>query len=99
MSKYDALFEDMNDLFAGTPSSKFWDIVNQANEEIVQDEVDKVFKRYAIMEMMLSEGKGLDYDLYADIEKYGFENSIEVENKKKGLYIEFTGDIVCRLDS
>jgi len=33
------------------------------------------------------------------IASYGFENMSEVENMKKGLYIEFTGNIVMRLDS
>jgi hypothetical protein len=50
------------------------------------------------MEAMLEE-KYQGEDLDRIISEYGFENSMEVENMKKGLYIEFTGNIVMRLDS
>jgi len=36
MSKYDALYEDEDDIFSGTPKSKFWDSINSANDEIVK---------------------------------------------------------------
>ena len=33
------------------------------------------------------------------LEDYLEQKVKEIEEMKKGLYIEFTGDIVCRLDS
>jgi hypothetical protein len=33
------------------------------------------------------------------IKAYAFENSTFIEEKKKSLFIEFTGNIVMRLDS
>ena len=98
MGKYEALFEDEENIFGGTPKSKYWDIAGQANEEIVSDEFDKVVQKFAIMEAMLQE-KHDHEELDKMISQYGFENSMEVENLKKGLYIEFTGNIVMRLDS
>jgi len=98
MNKYDALFEDENDIFGGTPKSKFWDIVNQANDDLVKDQFDIIFQKFAVMEIMLREhysdeeiDKKMKNLFYADID--------ELENHKKSLYIEFTGDIICRLDS
>ena len=31
-NKYAALFEDEDDIFAGTPESKYWDIANQTQD-------------------------------------------------------------------
>lgn len=98
MSK-DWFLEDEDDIFVGTPKSKYFDIANQANDEIVQDEFDKLLEKVAVMEMLLSEGKGEDFDINDVVRQYVIQNLDEVEQMKKGLYIELTGDIVCRLDS
>jgi len=98
MSNYEALFEDEANIFGGTPQSKYHDIANQANDEIVKDELDKIIQKFAVMEAMLQEKHDHD-ELDNMIEHYGFENSMDIENRKKGLYIEFTGNIVMRLDS
>ena len=98
MGNYEALFEDEDNIFGGTPKSKYHDIANQANDEIVADEFDKIVQKFAIMEAMLRDKDESD-DLDRRITQYSFENSMEVENMKKGLYIEFTGNIVMRLDS
>jgi len=98
MGKYEALFEDEENIFGGTPESKYHDIANQANDEIVKDEFDKIVQKFAIMEKMLRDQNDSE-DLDRMIAQYGFENADEVSNMKKGLYIEFTGNIVMRLDS
>lgn len=98
MSK-DWFLEDEDDIFSGSPKSKYFDISNQANNEIVEDEFDKLLEKYAVMEILLSKEKGEEFDINRVINQYAFENSDEVEQMKKGLYIELTGDIVCRLDS
>ena len=99
MSKFEALFEDEDNIFGGTPASKYHDIANQANEEIVKDEFDNIVKRYAVMELLLTKDKEFNYDLLRELDQYAIEHSQEVEEKKKGLYVEFTGNIVMRLDS
>ncbi|MEN8718100.1 MAG: DUF2018 family protein [Sulfurovum sp.] len=48
---------------------------------------------------MLSKDKGPDFDLAEEIKKFVFENEKEVNSMKKGLYVELTGEIICRLDS
>ena len=98
MANYEALFEDEDNIFGGTPESKYHDIASQANEDIVKDEFNKIVQKFAIMEAMLREIDEND-DLDNRIAQHGFERSDEVENMKKGLYIEFTGNIVMRLDS
>ncbi len=98
MSK-DWFLEDEDDIFVGSPKSKYFDISNQANDEIVQDEFDKLLEKVAVMETLLSEGKDMDFDINNVVKQYAFEHADEIEEMKKGLYIELTGDIVCRLDS
>lgn len=98
MSKYDALFEDENDVFGGSPKSKFWDITNQASDDLVKDQFDIFIEKYTIMENMLCEQHGED-KLEQMIKQYALENSMEVEQDKKSTYVSLTGEIVCRLDS
>ena len=96
---YAALFEDEDDIFLGSPKTKYFDILTNSSSEVALDELDKAFETLAILEMMIEKEKGENFDLYEEIKKFNFENSAEVENKKKSLYIEHTGNIVCRLDS
>ncbi len=95
----DWFLEDEDDIFTGSPKSKYFDISRQANEEIVEDEFDKLLEKLAVMEILLSKDKDIEFDINRVIKQYVFENMDEVEEMKKGLYVELTGDIVCRLDS
>ena len=49
--------------------------------------------------MIISEGKGESFDINEYIKEYTLENHDKVKAMKKGLYVEFTGEIICRLDS
>lgn len=98
MSK-DWFLEDEDDIFTGSPKSKYFDISKQANTEVVEDEFDKLLEKFAVMEILLSKDKDEDFDINKMIKQYAFENADEIMEMKKGLYIELTGDIVCRLDS
>ncbi|RXJ57579.1 DUF2018 family protein [Candidatus Marinarcus aquaticus] len=91
--------EDEDDIFMGSPKSKFFDIVQQASEDVVQDEIDKIIEKFAVMEILLSKEHGEHFDIDKMLYQYAFENSDEVEKMKKGLYMEFAGEIICRLDS
>ena len=98
MANYEALFEDEDDIFGGTPASKYHDIANNSSDEVVKDEFDKIVERFAIMEAMLTKEHG-DEKLDQLMNTYGLQNSLEIDKHKKSLYIEFTGNIVMRLDS
>ena len=98
MANYEALFEDEENIFGGTPESKYHDIASQASSEVVKDEFNKIVEKFAVMEALLLESYE-DEALESKIKNYTFENSSEIEIKKKSLFIEFTGNIVMRLDS
>jgi len=97
-NKYEALFEDEDNIFGGSPQSKFWDILNTASNDVVRDQMDQFFERFTVMETLLTKEHGED-GLNKLINDYTFENGSEVEFNTKSTYIELTGEIVCRLDS
>ena len=100
MSTYKDWFEeDEDDIFMGSPKSKFFDVSRQASKDIVEEEIDKIVEKLAVLEMIISEGKDEDFDINQYIRDYTFANMDDVNGMKKGLYVEFTGEIISRLDS
>ena len=91
--------EDEDDIFMGSPRSKFFDVSRQASKDIVEEEIDKIVEKLAVLEMIISEGKDEDFDINQYIRDYTFANMDDVNGMKKGLYVEFTGEIISRLDS
>lgn len=91
--------EDEDDIFMGSPKSKFFDVTREASKEVVEDEIDKIIEKLAVLEMLVSADKDANFDINEYIKEYMLENSEKVKAMKKGLYVEFTGEIICRLDS
>jgi len=96
MSKFEALFEDENDIFAGTPESRYWDISGQLSEDLVKDEFDRIVERLAVMEAMLSEMHNYD-DLDRTVKSYALSNMSKVEELKKSVYMELAGQLIYRV--
>jgi hypothetical protein len=91
--------EDEDDIFMGSPKSKFFDVSREASKDIVEEEWDKVVEKLAVLEMIISSDKDENFDINEYIKEYTLENYDKVKAMKKGLYVEFTGEIICRLDS
>lgn len=96
MSNYDALFEDEDDIFGGTPQSKYWDIAGQSDKEVVKHEFDAMIEKIAIMESMLSEQYDYD-DLDKVVARYGIEHAEEVDHLKKSIYMDYAGRLIYSL--
>jgi len=94
-NKYAALFEDEDDIFGGTPVSKYWDIANQTLDEVVKDEFDMLLSRMAAMEVMLSEQHDYE-DLDAVVDSFTFQNQDKVVEIKKSIYMDLAGKLVYR---
>jgi len=94
MSKYSALFEDEDDVFLGSPTSKLMDIIFNANNDVVRFDLENFMKRRAALELVLEEKLGEDYDKEVDI--FMAINRDLVESKTKSLSIELTGEIVSK---
>ena len=94
MSNYAALFEDEEDIFGGSPKSKFMDVVFNANNDIVRQELMKFIEKAATMEMMLEEHVG--EDINKAVEQYYFSHQDACDMKTKSLYVEIMGAILSQ---
>jgi len=93
-NKYAALFEDADDIFLGSPKSKFLDIVFNANQNLVKEELSAIVERMAALEMLLDEKIGGDWE--QELATNDYSRSLEVDERAKNLFIAFTGDILSR---
>ena len=97
MAKFEALLEDEDNIFGGTPKSKYWDFRNQVSQDLDEDEFDKIVEKIAIMEVMLSEHHDIE-NLDRIIKSYAIQNMSEVEEMKKSVYLELAGNLLERLN-
>lgn len=95
MGKFDALFEDEDDIFQGSPVSKYWDIYGQCIEEITKDEFDIIVGRLAAMEAMLSETYNYE-TLDREVEAYQLKNYDTMPDLKKSVYIDLAAKLIFR---
>lgn len=96
MSRFEALFEDEDDIFSGSPQSKYWDIAKQVSEDLYQYDFDEIITKIAVMEKMLMKQHDED-DLNRIVESYALMNQEEIENHKKSLYMEYAGRLIYKL--
>ena len=88
------IFEDEDDIFMGSPRSKFLDIVFNANRGLVDAELERIIERMAVLELMLNVD---DVEvLEKKIAQYAFENMDVVQTKVKSLYIESMGNVLTQ---
>ena len=93
-NKYAALFEDDDDIFLGSPKSKFLDIVFNANRNLVKDELAAIVERMAALEMLIDEKIGGDWE--RELATKDYNRRSEVDEKAKSLYIEYTGNVLSK---
>ncbi|MDD2829158.1 MAG: DUF2018 family protein [Sulfuricurvum sp.] len=96
MASYEALFEDEDDIFGGTPESKYWDIHKQLSADLVRFEFDEIIAKMAAMEQMLMEHYNED-DLDKLVDRYIASNPQIIDNRKKSLYMEYAGRLIYKL--
>lgn len=88
------IFEDEDDLLMGSPKSKFMDIVFNANNDIVRNELENFIDKVAAMELMLENHVSDDVD--TEITRFIASNKLDVDTKAKSLYIELMGTILSQ---
>lgn len=54
------LYEDEDDFFMGSPKSKFFDILFNANKELVKTKLLEIVDRYSAMEILLEKRVGAE---------------------------------------
>jgi len=91
---YEALFEDEEDIFGGSPKSKFMDVAFNANNDIVRQELALFIEKAATMEMMLE--KYVGEDVNEAVKQHYFANQDDCDTKVKSIYIEIMGSILSQ---
>ena len=88
------IFDD-DDAFVGTPKSNYFSIARTANQNIVEMELEKMLRRFAIAEKMLEE-RGLEDEHEQLIKNLIIDE--EVNERVNSLYIELVGNIVTQCE-
>ena len=85
-----------DDIFGGKPEDKFFDIVYNANRNLVQNELINATTKSAAMELLLEEMLGEEKDIEGIIANYIMNNQDKVNSRINDLYIEMTGNILSQ---
>lgn len=97
MNNYeDEEYEDYGSDFLGrTPQSSYFSIAKTANQNIVEMELEKVFRKLAVAEKML-EDKGLD-DEYEQTQRATIVDK-EIDERTASVFIDLVGAIVTQCE-
>ncbi len=90
------IFEDEDDIFMGSPKSKFLEIVYNANRNIAEAELLQLVERIAALELLLEE-RGMDADeLEKVLKTLMFEKAAEIDAATKNIYMDCVGKILSQ---
>lgn len=89
------LFEDEDDMFQGSPKSKFLDIVFNANRDLVHTELERLISRMAVLELLMQDHYG-EEGIERAVKSALFERADEVDFMAKNLYMESVGNVLSQ---
>lgn len=90
-----SIFRDDDDFLSSTPASNYFSIAKTANENIVELEIGKMFRRLALAEKMLEE-RSLEDEYEKQLR--ALIVSEELDNRTNSIYIELVGNIVTQCE-
>ena len=96
MKNYAALLEDEDDIFSGTPKSKFWSMINTAHEDISIAILDEIITKYAALEHIVKENVH-EKEINDYLDNYYHQHTEELNALKKSLYMEFVGNLIYKM--
>ncbi len=85
-----------DDIFGGTPRSKYFDVIFNANRNLVEEALSSNLKRIAVLEKLLEERLGDDEDIESLVQNYLIQHMDEVEHMLNDAYINGMGDILTQ---
>lgn len=88
------LFEDEDDIFSGSPRSKFIDVIYNANRDLCANELERLMERLSTLELMLQEGNTDDLD--KAVNSFYFSRGDEVVAATKNNYMISVGRILTQ---
>ncbi len=87
------MFND--DIFEGTPESKYFDIIFNANRNVVENEILNTMEKMSVLELLLEEmleGKDID----SIVRNYAINHSQKVKERTTNNIIESMGNILSQ---
>ena len=85
----------LGDFFGRTPQSSYFEIAKTANQNIVEHEIEKVFRRLAVAERMLEE-RELDDELEREISRTVIDK--DIDERTATVFIDLVGAIVTQCE-
>jgi hypothetical protein len=87
------LFNDDDGMFMGTPKSKFFDIVFNANRNLVEEELEALIERMCALELIAEQH---EENLEQKLQEVLFTNSEDIEAKKFDTFVNSMGNILTQ---
>ncbi len=87
---------DDDDLFGGSPDKKYFDIIFNANRNLVEEELSSNLEKLAAFELLFEDMMGEDKDILQIVQNYIWENQDKIKKKQTDLYIEGMGNILTK---
>jgi len=88
---------DEDDFFLGSPKSKFFDILFNANKGLVKDTLEKHIERHVSMEILFEKlSEKIDFDLEQELMSIAIEKQDDIHNYKNDFFISTVGDILTQ---
>ena len=88
------IFDD-DDFMATTPRENFFSIAKNANQNIVDMELEKMLRRLAVAEKVLEEN-GLEEQYERAVEASVVDS--DIDNRLDSIFIELVGNIVTQCE-
>ncbi len=91
------IFNDEDDFLVTTPKRNYFDIAKNANQNIVEQELEKMFERLVVAESILEE-KGLEEEIKGKLYAMRATEPKELEDRINSIFLELTGNIVTQCE-
>lgn len=88
------LYEDEDDIFMGSPKSKFFDILFNANRNLVKEKLLDIVERYNAMELLLEEHLGSN--VHQVVHSLLLERADEIHERNNDFFIATVGEILTQ---
>jgi len=90
------IFDD-DDFMVTSPKDNFMSIIKTANQNIVSNEIEKVFARLALAEKILEENS-LEEQYEKQLRSFAVTDPKEYDARVNSLFIETVGNIVTQCE-
>lgn len=88
------LYEDEDDIFMGSPKSKFFDILFHANRDLVKEKLLQIIERYNAMELLLEES-GIN-NVQNRVNTVLMNHADEIVERNNDFFIATVGEILTQ---